>query len=61
MSYMPITPAGTPCMDLESPTEDEAWSKLLIAAEHMPYPDKAAFIARGYTVEEIIDLDKEGD
>ena len=45
-------------MDLESPTEDEAWTALLKAAAHMPYPDKQAFIDRGYTVEECREVEK---
>lgn len=51
ITYMPVTPGGSVCMDLESNTEDEAWDKLLIAASHMPYKTKKNFIARGYTVE----------
>ena len=58
MSYIPITPAGSICMDLESPTEDEAWAALLKAAAHIPYPDKQAFIDRGYTVEECQEAEK---
>ena len=48
--YIPVTPAGTPCMWLESTTEDEAWRKLLVDAAHMPYQGKQGFMQRGYTV-----------
>lgn len=54
MTYIPVTPAGTPCIWLESPTEDKAWEKLLIDAAHMPYITKENFIERGYTVEEFL-------
>lgn len=49
--YVPITPGGSPCTWLASPTEAEAWAALLKDAAHMPYKDQAAFEARGYTVE----------
>ena len=52
MTYVPVTPAGTIVINLERPTEDEAWAALLKDAAHMPYPDKQAFIDRGYTVEQ---------
>jgi len=51
MSFVPVTPAGSVCAHLESDTEEEAWTALMKDAAHMPYPDKAAFINRGYTVE----------
>lgn len=54
MTYVPVTPAGTICDWLEKKTEDEAWAALLKDAAHMPYPDKQAFINRGYTVEPLI-------
>jgi len=50
--FIPITPAGTPCIWLASRTEQEAWEKLLIHASHMPYDGKQGFKERGYTVEE---------
>ena len=50
--FVPVTPGGTVCTWLESPTEAEAWEKLMRDAAHMPYPDQEAFEARGYTVEE---------
>ena len=49
--YVPITPGGTACTWLASPTEDEAWAALLKEAAHMPYKTKENFIARGYTIE----------
>ena len=49
--YVPVTPGGTPCIWLESNTEDEAWNKLLEDAAHMPYDGKQGFIERGYTIE----------
>lgn len=52
MTFIPVTPAGTPCIWLESSTEDEAWTALMKEAAHMPYKDKQAFITRGYTIEE---------
>ena len=54
MSFIPVTPAGTACTDLEAETEKEAWEKLLVAASHMPYKTKENFMKRGYTVEETI-------
>lgn len=50
-TYVPITPGGTICMWLESPTEEIAWKRLLKDAAHMPYKTKTNFIKRGYTVE----------
>lgn len=49
--YVPVTPGGTACVWLMSPTEDEAWSRLLKDAAHMPYKGKEGFQRRGYTVE----------
>ena len=48
--FIPETPAGTPLYHLEAKTEKQAWANLLEDAAHMPYPDKQAFIDRGYTV-----------
>jgi len=50
--WVPVTPGGSICMHLESDTEEEAWAALMKDAAHMPYPDQAAFEARGYTVEQ---------
>lgn len=49
--FVPITPAGTPLVDLAAGTEERAWKNLMAAAAHMPYPDREAFVERGYTVE----------
>lgn len=49
-SWVPITPGGTVCSWLAADTEDQAWENLLKDAAHMPYKDKAGFIARGYEV-----------
>lgn len=51
MSYVPVTPGGTPCAWLASATEAEAWKKLLEDAAHMPYRGIEGFKKRGYTVE----------
>lgn len=61
MTYIPVTPAGTICILLEKNTEDEAWAALLKDAAHMPYPDKQAFIDRGYTVMAFIEEEIEFD
>jgi hypothetical protein len=50
-SYVPITPGDTPLIHLASSTEEQAWTRLLEDARHMPYPDKDAFQKRGYSVE----------
>lgn len=50
-TYVPVTPAGSVLMHLESKTEEKAWNKLLKEAAHMPYDGKEGFIQRGYTVE----------
>ena len=50
--FIPSTPGGTLLAHLESATEAQAWKALMKDAAHMPYPDKAAFIERGYTVSE---------
>ena len=58
--FVPITPGGSPVIwgaggrrgKLNAAqTEPQAWANLLEDAAHMPYPNKAAFIKRGYTVE----------
>ena len=53
MRYVPVTPAGTPCSWLASPTEKEAWKKLLKEAAHMPYNGIEGFKKLGYTVVEM--------
>lgn len=52
MTWVPITPGGTPCTWLASSTEAEAWQALLKDAAGMPYNGIAGFKQRGYTVEE---------
>jgi len=58
--YVPVTPGGTPVPWgagqllgelVAARTKDEALANLMRDAAHMPYPDKAAFIKRGYTIE----------
>ena len=51
-TYIPITPGGSALMDLESNTEEEAWSKLLNKTAYMSYKDKQALIQRGYEIAE---------
>ena len=51
--YAPVTPSGTIIDWLISESEDEAWSKLLEDAAHMPYNGKEGFASRGYTVIEV--------
>lgn len=53
--WVPVTPGGTVCTWIAAETEDEAWKLLMANAIHMPYPNKAAFIARGYEVCEFTD------
>lgn len=54
-TWIPVTPGGSVLIHLEAKTEEKAWKKLMKEAAHMPYPNKQAFIDRGYTVEEAID------
>lgn len=48
--FVPITPAGSPCIWLASDTEEDAWKALLKDASRMPYKDKEGFEEVGYTV-----------
>lgn len=50
-TFVPCTPAGSPCTDLEAPTEDQAWKNLLKGGAHMPYRTKENFMKAGYTIE----------
>lgn len=50
--FIPVTPAGTPVVDLEATTERQAIANLLKAAAHMPYGTWENFQKRGYTIEE---------
>lgn len=52
MSWIPVTPAGTPVTGLASDTYQEAVRRLLIDAAHMPYGNWEMFQQRGYTIEE---------
>ena len=53
-TFVPVTPGGTICDWLERSTEDDAWEALMAEARHMPYPNKEAFIQRGYEVCELV-------
>lgn len=48
--FVPVTPAGTYVMHLQSDTEEEAIAKLLKDAAHMPYNGWKEFQDRGYTI-----------
>lgn len=48
--FVPFTPAGSMLAHLEADSEEQAWDNLMEDAAHMPYPDKDAFINRGYEV-----------
>jgi hypothetical protein len=52
MSFVPVTPGGTPVMGLAARTKDQAINRLLIDASHMPYVTWESFQRRGYTIEE---------
>jgi hypothetical protein len=60
-TYIPVTPGGSLCMNLESNSESEAWEKLMKEASHMPYQTKEDFQNRGYTVEEIYNAYEESN
>lgn len=49
--FVPVTPAGTPILDIAAATEKQAIKNLLEAAAHMPYDGWEGFKARGYTIE----------
>ena len=49
--YIPVTPAGSALVHLESETEAGAWENLLNEGSQMPYKTQAEFRRRGYTVE----------
>jgi len=59
MAYVPITPAGTPLVNLSARTEAVAWEALLDEASHMPYQGRAGFEERGYTVERWVGFEAE--
>lgn len=51
--FVPVSPGGTVIHWLKSDAEDEAWTKLLADAAHMPYAGKEGFEERGYRVVEM--------
>ena len=51
--FVPCTPGGTLCFDLESRTKKQAIKKLLRATRHMPYENWEEMQRRGYTIERI--------
>lgn len=55
--FVPVTPAGTPVIDLAAKTEQKAIANLLKAASHMPYGTWENFQKRGYTIEEWLAAD----
>lgn len=55
MSFVPVTPGGTPLIGLAAKTEDLAINRLLIDAAHMPYGTWENFEHRGYSIEEYPD------
>lgn len=59
MSFIPVTPAGTLVVGLAAETREEAISRLLFDASHMPYRNWKAFQRRGYTIEEVPEIDAE--
>ena len=59
MSFIPCTPAGTMVVNLAAPTREEAIRRLLIEASHMPYGTWKNFEKRGYTIEEVPQIDSE--
>jgi len=50
--YIPVTPAGTPLVELEAKTELNSWKNLHAATAHI-YPSVQALKKRGYTVERV--------
>lgn len=55
VKYVPVTPGGSMLINLAARMEEEAWEKLMRSAAHMPYGSLDAFIARGYTIERIVE------
>ena len=53
MSFIPCTPGGTLVVGLAADTREEAIRRLLIDAAHMPYGTWKNFKRRGYTIEEV--------
>lgn len=52
MSFIPITPAGTPLTGLAADTLQEAMTRVMKDAAHMPYRTWEHFLRRGYSIEE---------
>lgn len=59
MSFIPVTPAGTFVVGLAADTREEAIRRLLIDAAHMPYNGWKGFRKRGYTIEEVPQIQAE--
>lgn len=59
MSFIPVTPAGTLVIGLAAETREEAISRLLFDASHMPYGSWKAMKKRGYTIEELPEIEAE--
>ena len=49
--FVPVTPAGTPLIELKGFTKQQAINNLLRFAAHMPYGDWPGFERRGYKIE----------
>lgn len=54
--FVPVTPAGTYLMHLDSGTEAEAIEKLLHEASHMPYNGWVGFKKRGYRITQLVEV-----
>jgi len=50
MSFIPVTPGGTPLVGLAAIDEQTAKDRLMKDARHMPYRDWQDFQKRGYTI-----------
>lgn len=59
MSFIPCTPAGTLVIGLAADTREEAIRRLLIDAAHMPYKGWKGFKKRGYTIENVPEIEAE--
>jgi len=51
VTFVPVTPAGTPLIDLRGATKQQAINNLMKSAAHMPYRDWGDFQRRGYKIE----------
>lgn len=52
--FLPITPAGTPLIDLEARSEEAAWRNLERQLTPGMYADRDALVERGYTVGQFV-------